>query len=246
MSAQPLLKVDQIGKRFGGFTVLDQVSFEVHPGERLGLIGPNGSGKSTTVNCLSGVLQQDTGSIHFNGKCLDGLKPHQRTYAGLARSFQIPRPFGRLSVLKNIRIPLMFAAQQRLGRHLTERELDDLSHEALLQVGLDVKSNEAAASLTQIDLRKLELARAIAARPKLLIADESMAGLATSESDEILELLFKLNSQGIAIIMIEHIMRTVSAFSQRLVVLATGKKIADGATQDVLRDPTVERIYLGV
>jgi branched-chain amino acid transport system ATP-binding protein len=246
MTAEPLLRVDQIGKRFGGFTVLDQVSFEVYPGERLGLIGPNGSGKSTTVNCLSGVLQQDTGSIHFNGKCLDGLKPHQRTCAGLARSFQIPRPFGRLSVQKNIRIPLMFAAQVRLQRQLSDDEINELSHEVLLQVGLDAKAGDTAASLTQIDLRKLELARAIAASPKLLIADESMAGLATSESDEILELLFKLNSQGIAIIMIEHIMRTVSAFSQRLVVLATGQKIADGATQEVLRDPTVERIYLGV
>jgi branched-chain amino acid transport system ATP-binding protein len=246
MTGQALLRVDHIGKRFGGFTVLDQVSFEVYPGERLGLIGPNGSGKSTTVNCLSGVLQQDSGSIHFNGVCLDGLKPHQRTHAGLARSFQIPRPFGRLSVLKNIRIPLMFAAQERLKRRLSEDEINELSHEVLLQVGLTAKAGDTAASLTQIDLRKLELARAIAASPKLLIADESMAGLATSESDEILELLFKLNSQGIAIIMIEHIMRTVSAFSQRLVVLATGQKIADGATQDVLRDPTVERIYLGV
>jgi branched-chain amino acid transport system ATP-binding protein len=140
----------------------------------------------------------------------------------------------------------MFAAQERLKRRLSEDEINELSHEVLLQVGLAAKAGETAASLTQIDLRKLELARAIAASPKLLIADESMAGLATSESDEILELLFKLNSQGIAIIMIEHIMRTVSAFSQRLVVLATGQKIADGATQDVLRDPTVERIYLGV
>jgi branched-chain amino acid transport system ATP-binding protein len=246
MSATPLLKVENLGKRFGGFTVLDQVSFEVHPGERLGLIGPNGSGKSTTVNCLSGVLNQDSGHIFFDDQLLDELKPHQRTCAGLARSFQIPRPFGRLSVLKNVRVPLMFAAQQRLGRKLSEPELDELSHEALAQVGLQSKASESAASLTQIDLRKLELARAIAARPKLLIADESMAGLATSESDELLELLFQLNRQGIAIIMIEHIMRTVSAFSQRLVVLAAGKKIADGPTVDVLRDPQVERIYLGI
>jgi branched-chain amino acid transport system ATP-binding protein len=241
----PLLSVQGMGKRFGGFVVLDDINFEVYPGERLGLIGPNGSGKSTTVNCLSGVLTHDTGQITFDGQRLDGLKPHERSYAGLARSFQIPRPFARLSVLKNIKVPMMFAAEKRSGRRFNESELDAQARHALDQVGLLAKAELLAGSLTQIDLRKLELARAIAAQPKLLIADESMAGLATSETDEILALLLQLNSQGIAVIMIEHIMRAVSAFSQRLVVLAAGKKIADGPTQEVLHDPLVERIYLG-
>ena len=241
----PLLRVQGMGKRFGGFVVLDGIDFEVYPGERLGLIGPNGSGKSTTVNCLSGVLSHDSGKITFDGLLLDGLKPHQRAYAGLARSFQIPRPFARLSVLKNIKVPMMFAAEQRSGQRLRESALEDQARHALAQVGLLDKADLLAGGLTQIDLRKLELARAIAAQPKLLIADESMAGLATSETDEILALLFQLNSQGIAVIMIEHIMRAVSAFSQRLVVLAAGKKIADGPTQEVLRDQLVERIYLG-
>lgn len=244
--SQPLLNVNALSKRFGGFVVLDEVSFVVNPGERLGLIGPNGSGKSTTVNCLSGVIAHDSGSIRFNGEALDGLKPHLRVYRGLARSFQIPRPFSRLSVLENIRVPLMFAAEHRVNRSLHRDEINTMAERALDQVGLLARASDTASTLTQIDLRKLELARAIAAQPKLLIADESMAGLASSESDEILELLFELNRTGIAIIMIEHIMRTVKAFSERLVVLANGRKIADGPTDAILRDPLVERIYLGV
>ena len=242
---QPLLQVRQLGKRFGGFVVLDGIDFHVQPGERVGLIGPNGSGKSTLVNCLSGVLVNDLGTIDFDGRSLLGLPPHQRAYRGLARSFQIPRPFVRMTVLQNIRVPLMFAAEHRLGRRHSGDELETMALQALEQVGLQHKRDDMAGSLTQIDLRKLELARAIAAQPKLLIADESMAGLATSETDEILALLFRLNEMGIAVIMIEHIMRAVSAFSQRLVVLAAGKKIADGPTDTVLRDPLVERIYLG-
>ena len=242
---QPLLNVRQLGKRFGGFVVLDGIDFHVQPGERVGLIGPNGSGKSTLVNCLSGVLINDLGTIDFDGRSLLGLPPHQRAYRGLARSFQIPRPFVRMTVMQNIRVPLMFAAEHRLGRSHDAAELDEMALQALDQVGLRHKRDDMAGSLTQIDLRKLELARAIAAQPKLLIADESMAGLATSETDEILALLFRLNDMGIAVIMIEHIMRAVSAFSQRLVVLAAGKKIADGPTDAVLRDPLVERIYLG-
>ena len=241
----PLLQVRQLGKRFGGFVVLDGIDFHVQPGERVGLIGPNGSGKSTLVNCLSGVLVNDLGTVDFDGRSLLGLPPHQRAYRGLARSFQIPRPFVRMTVLQNIRVPLMFAAEHRLGRRHSGDELETMALQALEQVGLQHKRDDMAGSLTQIDLRKLELARAIAAQPKLLIADESMAGLATSETDEILALLFRLNEMGIAVIMIEHIMRAVSAFSQRLVVLAAGKKIADGPTDTVLRDPLVERIYLG-
>jgi len=244
--SQSLLAVNGLSKRFGGFVVLDDVSFVVNAGERLGLIGPNGSGKSTTVNCLSGVIAHDAGSIQFDGELIDGLKPHRRVYRGLARSFQIPRPFSRLSVFENIRVPLLFAAEHRVQRYLDRNEINAMAELALEQVGLLARAKDIASSLTQIDLRKLELARAIAAQPKLLIADESMAGLASSESDEILSLLFELNRKGIAIVMIEHIMRTVKAFSERLVVLANGRKIADGPTDAILRDPLVERIYLGV
>lgn len=245
MTNSPILEVKALQKRFGGFVVLNGIDFHVARGERVGLIGPNGSGKSTMVHCISGVLPIDGGSIAFEGRDLQGLAPHRRANLGLARSFQIPRPFYRMTVLQNVMVPMMFAAEQRIGRRLSSREIDDGARQALEQVGLDARGANMAGSLTQIELRKLELARAIATQPQLLIADESMAGLATSETDEILELLLRLNRQGIAIIMIEHIMRAVAAFSQRLVVLATGTKIADGVTADVLRDPTVERIYLG-
>lgn len=240
-----LLNVTGLRKRFGGFVVLDGIDFHVGRGERVGLIGPNGSGKSTMVNCLSGVLPIDAGSIEFDGGRLDGLKPHQRAYRGLARSFQIPRPFFRMSVLENVRVPMMFAAEHRAGRTLSTSEIDAGARQALEQVGLTGRIASMAGDLTQIDLRKLELARAIATQPRLLIADESMAGLAASETDEILALLLELNRQGIAIIMIEHIMRAVASFAERLVVLATGAKIADGPTDAVLSDPLVERIYLG-
>jgi branched-chain amino acid transport system ATP-binding protein len=240
-----LLNVTGLHKRFGGFVVLNGIDFHVDRGERVGLIGPNGSGKSTMVNCLSGVLPIDAGSIEFDGGRLDGLKPHQRAYRGLARSFQIPRPFFRMSVLENVRVPMMFAAEHRAGRSLSTTEVDSGARQALEQVGLTGRITSMAGDLTQIDLRKLELARAIATQPRLLIADESMAGLAASETDEILALLLELNHQGIAVIMIEHIMRAVASFAERLVVLATGAKIADGPTDAVLSDPLVERIYLG-
>ena len=240
-----LLNVTGLHKRFGGFVVLNGIDFHVDRGERVGLIGPNGSGKSTMVNCLSGVLPIDAGSIEFDGGRLDGLKPHQRAYRGLARSFQIPRPFFRMSVLENVRVPMMFAAEYRAGRSLSTTEIDAGARQAIEQVGLTGRITSMAGDLTQIDLRKLELARAIATQPRLLIADESMAGLAASETDEILALLLELNRQGVAVIMIEHIMRAVASFAERLVVLATGAKIADGPTDAVLSDPLVERIYLG-
>jgi branched-chain amino acid transport system ATP-binding protein len=245
MSGERLLDIRGLQKRFGGFVVLEGIDFHVAPGERVGLIGPNGSGKSTLVNCMSGVLPIDAGTIEFDGRVLDGMPPHKRAYLGLARSFQIPRPFARMSVLENVRVPMMFAAEFRLGRKLSAGEIDAGAREALHQVGLSARVDAMAGSLTQIDLRKLELARAIATRPRLLIADESMAGLAASETDEILELLMRLNATGIAVIMIEHIMRAVSSFAQRLVVLGGGSKIADGPTAAVLSDPQVERIYLG-
>jgi len=243
--AEALLAVAGLGKRFGGFVALDTITLEVRAGERVGLIGPNGSGKSTFVNCISGNLRNETGTVRFNGTGLDGLPAYQRARLGLARSFQLPKPFRSLSVAENLRIPLLFTVNGRNGIHLSEAEIDARCQELLCMVALDGKAKARPHDLTQIEMRKLELARAVAAAPKLLIADEAMAGLSHSEVDDILALLLRLNEAGVTVILIEHIMRAVMAFSQRLVCLVAGHKIADGLPQDVVRDRDVERAYLG-
>jgi branched-chain amino acid transport system ATP-binding protein len=239
--AEALLEVQRLTKRFGGFQALTAVSFTVQAGERFGLIGPNGSGKTTLINCISGALRHDTGTIRFVGTDITALPAHQRTRLGLARTFQIPKPFMSMTVLENLCIPLEYAAA-----HATRAV--DIASEAmqiLTQVGLAAKARVRPAGLTQVDMRKLELARAIAAKPRLLISDEAMAGLSSGEVDDILALLFTLNQHGITIIMIEHIMRAVMRFSERIVVLDAGEKIAEGTPEEVVHNKEVERAYLG-
>jgi len=238
-----LLTVSGLGKRFGGFVALADINLNVAGGERLGLIGPNGSGKSTLVNCLCGTMRNDGGTVTFAGHRLNGLTAHQRSRLGMARSFQLPRPFQTLTLAENVRVPILYAADVRQGSRSIE--VDDRCEELLDMVGLLPKAARRPADLTQIEMRKLELARAMASEPRLLIADEAMAGLSHQEVDDILALLRKLNDQGVTIIMIEHIMRAVLAFSQRLVVLVAGRKIADGEPKDVIRQPDVVAAYLG-
>jgi branched-chain amino acid transport system ATP-binding protein len=240
-----LLEIQGLSKRFGGFVALDGIDLAVAAGERVGLIGPNGSGKSTLVNCICGTLTNEAGTVRFDGEAVDGLPTHERTRRGMARSFQLPRPFATLTVAENLRVPLLYAVNARPGPKLSPAELDARCAELLALVTLSDKAAQHPRDLTQVEMRKLELARAMAAGPKLLIADESMAGLSQSEVDDIVNLLIQLNERGITIIMIEHIMRAVMKFSQRLVVLVSGKKIADGSPDIVIRDPEVEKAYLG-
>jgi branched-chain amino acid transport system ATP-binding protein len=249
MTASPavtnnLLEIDNLGKHFGGFVALENIALSVPAGERLGLIGPNGSGKSTLVNCICGTLHNEQGSVRFDGRSVDGLAAHQRTRLGLARSFQLPRPFVSLSLLDNIRVPLLYTVAAR-GAVNSVAEIERRCTDLLYEVGLEAKARHLPRDLTQVEMRKLELARAMASEPKLLIADESMAGLTHSEVEEILTLLVRLNEKGVTIILIEHIMRAVMSFSRRLVVLVSGRKIADGKPDEVMRDPEVERAYLG-
>lgn len=238
-----LLEVEGVTKRFGGFTALDSVDLVVRPGERLGLIGPNGSGKSTLVNCICGALRNEEGVIRFEGRDIGAQPTHRRTRLGLARSFQIPKPFVSMSVLDNLRIPLLYAARQH--EKLATDRIADEAMRILRQVGLADKAQARSGGLTQVDMRKLELARAMAAKPKLLISDEAMAGLSASEVDDILVLLSQLKQQGVAVIMIEHVMRAVMKFSERVAVLVTGRKIADGDPQSIVANPDVVRAYLG-
>lgn len=241
--SEPLLQITGVTKRFGGFTALDGVDLSVAPGERLGLIGPNGSGKSTLVNCIAGTLRSESGSIRFAGRDVSRDPAFKRVHLGVARSFQIPRPFASMSVVDNLRIPLLYGRRAPVtldAEHVTEEAMA-----ILVQVGLAAKARETARGLTQVDMRKLELARAIAAKPQLLIADESMAGLSASEVDEILGLLLGMKERGVAVIMIEHVMRAVMKFSERIAVLVAGRKIADGEPRAVVALPDVVKAYLG-
>ena len=245
MSEHPILSVNGLGKRFGGFVALENIDLTIAAGERLGLIGPNGSGKSTLVNCLCGTLFNETGSVVFDGQPLDGMIAHQRTRLGLARSFQLPKPFRTLNLVDNLRVPLLYTVNARAGHRLSDAQVETRCHELLRQVGLADKGRRLPRDLTQVEMRKLELARAVATRPRLLFADEAMAGLSPAEVEEIIAVLLQLNEEGITIVLIEHIMRAVMSFSTRLVVLVAGQKIADGAPQEAIRNPEVERAYLG-
>jgi branched-chain amino acid transport system ATP-binding protein len=234
-----LLAVRDVSKHFGGFTALAGVSIEIAEGERFGLIGPNGSGKTTLINCISGSLRNEGGQIVFQGREIGRLPAYRRTRLGIARSFQIPRPFHSMSVLENLLVPSAYVA------HLKEAQGEAEAMKILTVMRLADKAHALASQLSQVELRKLELARAMAARPRLLISDEAMAGLAGAEVDEMLDILFKLNATGITIIMIEHIMQAVMRFSQRIVCLDAGKIICEGTPATIVQDPDVQRAYLG-
>jgi branched-chain amino acid transport system ATP-binding protein len=237
-----LLEMEGVTKRFGGFIALDTVSVAIRPGERFGLVGPNGSGKTTLINCISGVLSVDAGSISFKGENISGLPAYVRTRRGIARSFQIPRPFKSMTVIENLLVALDFAVVGHgLGRSERHGEVMSL----LERMGLAGKAFRPSGELSQVELRRLELARAMAARPMLLISDETMAGLSSGEVDEVLDLLFKLNGDGITIIMIEHIMHAVMRFSERVMCLDAGRVIASGSPAEVMGDQRVQEAYLG-
>ena len=238
-----MLEIRNLTKMFGGFTALSDVNLSVEPGERLGLIGPNGSGKTTLINCISGSIRDYEGEVQFNGQGLNGLAAHQRTRVGICRSFQIPKPFASMTIKENLLIPLEYAVQKGdLGGTSIYEEADNI----IDTIGLAEKADQLTSGLTQIEMRKVELARAMAAKPKLLICDEAMAGLSSSEVDDILKILIALNeATKITIIMIEHIMRAVMSFSERVVCLDAGKVIANATPDEVIKTPAVEKAYLG-
>jgi branched-chain amino acid transport system ATP-binding protein len=239
----PLLRIAALTKRFGGFIALDKVSVDIRPGERLGLIGPNGSGKTTLINCISGAFRTEAGTVVFDGEDITRLPPHIRTRRGIARSFQIPRPFKSMTVADNLMVALDFASVA--GDFVPAAQRRDTVMSILTRMGLASKADLSTLGLSQVELRKMELARAMATHPKLLISDEAMAGLSSSEVDEVLDLLINLGGQGITIIMIEHIMQAVMRFSERVMCLDAGRIIAIGTPAEVMANQRVQEAYLG-
>jgi len=238
----PLLEARGLTKRFHGLQAVDRVSFALRSGEILGLIGPNGAGKTTLVGLISGTLAADEGSLVFEGARIDRLPPYARAHLGIGRTFQVMKPFPRLSVLANVAVGALFGYRGGERDQTAARE----QARALLDfTGLSRHAEQPASELGGPDCKRLELAKALAMRPKLLLLDEVMAGLNSAEIDEVVTIIKKIRGTGVTILVIEHVMRAIRSLSDRIIVLHHGEKLAEGEPNAILSDPRVIDAYLG-
>src|SRR6266704_971783 len=236
-----MLVATDLSRRFGGFLAVNRVSFEVREGEIVGLIGPNGSGKSTTFNLIAGALRPTAGSIRFHGEDITGLSAHQICHRGIARTFQIPRPFRKLSLIENVTLAAYYGEAGNISRAEAQRRAE----EALDMVGLPFDPSAGTNGLGASALKKLELARALATKPRLLLADESLGGLDRAEMERAANLLGEIRSRiGITIVWVEHIMGVLMRVVDRVIVLDHGEKIFEGKPSEAAVDPRVTEVYL--
>src|SRR5260221_1053293 len=236
----PLLELEHVPKRFGGLPGVEDLSFSVRQGEVLGMIGPNGAGKSTAISLIGGALAPTAGTVRFQGRAITGLAPRRRAQLGIARTFQIPQPFAQLDTRENVIVGALFAGHER-SRGAAAQGAD-----AVLEgVGLARKARLKGEELTVADRKRLEMARALAIHPQLLLLDEVMAGLTPREVGEAVELIREINQSGVTVLVVEHVMRAITGVSDRILVLHHGRKIAEDAPDVVLSDPSVIEAYLG-
>jgi branched-chain amino acid transport system ATP-binding protein len=235
-----LLQIHGLRKSFGSVVAADDIELAVAPDEAVGIIGPNGAGKTTLFNLIAGGLSPDAGTIQLDGRDITSARPHERCRAGIARSYQIPRPFEKLTVFENLLVAAIH------GRHKTEAEAAQVCGEILDRLRLIKRANVPAGSLTLLERKRLEMARALATAPRLLLLDEIAGGLTESECGELVGTIKELHTTGVTIVWIEHIVHALLAVVDRLVVLNFGKKIAEGNPQAVMSSPDVKQIYIGI
>jgi branched-chain amino acid transport system ATP-binding protein len=238
----PLLDVRGVTRRFQGLVSVDDVSLTVARSEILGLVGPNGAGKTTLINLISGALAPDSGEVWFEGARIDRLLPYRRARLGISRTFQVMKPFPGLSVLENVTIGALFG---RDGGTLSREAARESAREWLSFTGLDRRTDQLAEALGGPDRKRLELAKALAMRPKLLLLDEVMAGLNAVEIDEVIAIIKNIRTTGVGLVVVEHVMRAIRKLSDRVLVLHHGEKIAEGGVDAVFQDPSVIEAYLG-
>ena len=235
-----LLALKNVSKSYGALKVTDNVSLSVAEGEVLGILGPNGAGKTTLFNLISGDVKTDAGDVEYNGQRINALAPFQRCHIGIGRSYQVPQPFGHMSVFENLVTAACFGAQ------VSEKEAWDIAWDVLQKTGLTRHANNPAGGLTLLNRKRLELARALATRPKLLLLDEIAGGLTEHEAQELVEELRRIKQEGVTMIWIEHVVHALLSIADRLHVINFGKTLCSGHPQEVMQDAEVRRVYMGL